>query len=346
MNIIELIYSPYSLRLSKPFTTSKGIINERKGFILNLKNAKGIIGVGDAAPFPEFGSESFEETEEALTNLKLELKIDLFNLVESLNENLSPFRNLYALRHGFEQAILNLISKEKNISLNNLLNRESKKEINVNGVIGLLSKEETEKAASKLKAKGFSTIKIKAGRDDFSEDYKCIEIVRNTIGSDVKIRIDVNGKWNFKEANENLNSLKRFDIEYAEQPVKTLNEFIELKKTNNILLAADESIRTEDDAINFISKKAADVLILKPMMLGGLIPTLNIIDIAEANSIKTVITSSFESAIGRSIAVFAASTVNDEIAHGLNTLEYFEKDLVPDPYPVINGKIILNERSA
>jgi o-succinylbenzoate synthase len=340
-----LIYSPYSLKLSKPFSSSKGIINERKGFILNLKNAKGIVGVGEAAAIPEFGSASFEEIEEALNNLKLELKIDLFNLVESLNENLTSFRNLPTLRHGFEQAILNLISKGKNLSLNNLLNRESKKIVNVNGIIGFLSIENTKDVASKFAADGFSTIKLKVGRDDFNEDYKCVEAVRKTVGSEIKIRIDANGKWNFREAKENINSIKEFDIEYVEQPVKTLDEFIELKKLNSIPIAADESIRTEDDAINFISKKAADVLILKPMVLGGLITTLNIIDIAEANSIKAVVTSSFESAIGRSIAIFAASMVDVEIAHGLNTSAYFEQDLVPDPYPVKNGKIILNEQS-
>jgi L-alanine-DL-glutamate epimerase-like enolase superfamily enzyme len=103
MNIIELIYSTYSLKLSKPFTTSKGNINERKGFILNLKNEKGIVGVGDAAPFPEIGSESFEEIEDTLNNLKLELKIDLFNLAESLNKFIT-FK--FALRHGFEQRFL------------------------------------------------------------------------------------------------------------------------------------------------------------------------------------------------------------------------------------------------
>jgi O-succinylbenzoate synthase len=82
-------------------------------------------------------------------------------------------------------------------------------------------------------------------------------------------------------------------------------------------------------------------LILKPMMLGGIINTMKIVDMAKKNKIKTVITSSFESAVGRSFAILAASFLKDETAHGLGTAEYFEKDLVEDPYTVKDGIISL-----
>ncbi|HVO74412.1 MAG TPA: o-succinylbenzoate synthase [Ignavibacteriaceae bacterium] len=363
MNVIELIYAPYFLQLKKPFLTSAGIINKRKGFILNLKNANGLIGVGDAAPFPEFGSESIEQAEEALKNLKLQLKIDFNKIEKSISENLLQFEKLPALRHGFEQALLNLISKEKNLSLAALLRRKTKNEININGLIDIQTKEESVKSALKLRDEGYTTIKMKIGRDDFNEEYEIIKAVRDSLGSYIKIRLDVNGKWELGEAKEKLEKLKNLNIEYIEQPVPAwlsqdepvpawsskgkpvnrINDFIELKKSAGIPLAADESIRTESDAVNFISERAADFLILKPMMLGGLIPALKIIDAAEANSIKTVVTSSFESAIGKASAVFTASVVNHEIAHGLNTGVCFEKDLIPDPDPVRNGKIILNK---
>lgn len=345
MNIIELIYAPYFLNFKKPFLTSKGKIDKRKGFIINLKNSTGLTGVGDASPFPEFGSESYEQAEEALSNLKLQLKIDLDNIEESISANLFQFNNLPALRHGLEQALLDLISKEKSLPISGLLKRKNRDEINVNGLIDFQSFDETVKAASELKANGFKTIKIKAGRDNFDEDFMCIEALRDAAG-DLNIRIDVNGKWNLDQAKRNLKLLEKFNIEYIEQPLssqlkseKLINEFIELKKSSSIPIAVDESLRTKNDALNFISNKAADVFILKPMMLGGLIPTLEITDAANENGLKIVISSSFESAIGRSFAVLAASTVTDETAHGLNTAVYFEKDLIPDHYPVKNGKI-------
>ena len=133
-------------------------------------------------------------------------------------------------------------------------------------------------------------------------------------------------------------------MEYVEQPVNGLDNFIKLKSKTVVPLAVDESIRTIKDAAEFIQNKAAAVLVLKPMMLGGIIPVLKIKNLAGQNGIKVVITSSFESVVGRAMAVFAASTVKEELAHGLATEKYFEKDLFTDPYPVKNGIISLETK--
>ncbi len=78
------------------------------------------------------------------------------------------------------------------------------------------------------------------------------------------------------------------------------------------------------------------------MILGGLLPTLEIIEMAEKKNIIPVITSSFESAIGKANAVIAAASLKKEIAHGLALSDYFKSDLIPDPFPVKHGKISLS----
>ena len=341
MNQLGLTYLPYSLKFKKPFETSKARLTERRGFIISIKDSEKFKGVGDAAPLPEFGSESFEDAAEFLKDLKINLKIDLTNFLDGLEENLSPLDKLPALRHGFEQAFLNYVCSKTNVSLNELLNRESSKSVNVNGVIGFSPLNEIETVTKGLIGKGYKTLKIKAGRENFDDDLKAIEEVRNTVGKDIKIRIDVNGKWNFDSAKKNLKKLEKYDIEYCEQPTNKSINFIRLKANTSIPLAADESIRSVQDAEDFIAKKAASVLILKPMMLGGIINTMKIVDLAKKNKIKTVMTYSFESAVGRSFAILAASFLKDETAHGLGTAEYFEKDLVEDPYTVKDGIISL-----
>ena len=341
MNKIELTYSSYKLKLVKPFETSKGIISERNGFIIKLKSNSGKIGIGDSAPLPELGSEKYEEDEAALKKIKLKFKLDLALIESNITNILSPYEKLPALRHGIEQALINLICKEKKYSLNELFNKTSRKEIKVNAVIGFLPPKESADAASKFISEGFLTIKVKAGRKSFDEDLSCLKEIRKSVGNKIKIRIDVNGKWKLSEAVNNLEKLKSLDLEYVEQPVKSLKDFAELSKRTSIRLAVDESIKNEKDAKNFILKKTASVLILKPMMLGGIIPTINIIRLAEKNGIQVVISSSFESVLGRSMAIFAASVVKSDLAHGLATGMYFEKDLTADPYPVKNGKINL-----
>jgi L-alanine-DL-glutamate epimerase-like enolase superfamily enzyme len=301
MNNLKLTYSPYKLELKSSFESAHGKIYDRKGFIISIKNAEGVEGLGDVAPFPEIGSESMGDAERALKSMKLDLKIELTNIHESFKELLYYYDSLPSLRHGIEQALLNLICREKNVTIDKLLDLNIKRIIN----------------------------SIKALRDEF--------------GNDVILRIDVNGKWKLDEAVKYLSKLEEFNLEYAEQPVNSLDEFIKLKSKTSVPLAVDESIRTKKDAENFIKKNAIDYLILKPMIIGGLLQTLEIIELAEKNNITPVITSSFESAIGKANAVIAAATVKKGIAHGLALTDYFKNDIIPDPFPVKDGKINLSD---
>ncbi|MFO7525784.1 MAG: o-succinylbenzoate synthase [Ignavibacteriaceae bacterium] len=341
MRTFTVEYSSYSLNLKKPFTTSKGNVVHRSGFIIKLTDENGNMGTGDCSPFPEFGSESLEAAQNKLVELKSILlsDLDIENIKDSLN-NLTPFP---ALKAGLEQALLEILVMNNNQSLMELFGVSSSREIFVNGVIGFLSLPESVNKAKQLIDSGFNTIKVKTGRDNFDIDYSVVNEIRDAVSDDVKIRIDSNGKWKLKSSIKNLNKLKQLNIEYAEQPVNTLEEFIELKKETGIPLAPDESIRSLDDAKRFIENDAADYLILKPMMLGGILTSLDIINQSKQEQIKTVITSSFQSAIGRKMDVLTAALVNDGSAHGLSIADYFENDLT-DPVDIVkNGKIVLRK---
>ncbi|MHB9013611.1 MAG: o-succinylbenzoate synthase [Ignavibacteriaceae bacterium] len=344
MNNIGLKYSPFKLELSNNFENSKAKIFERKGFIIKLES-DGKTGYGEANPLPEFGSETFEQDEEALKDFKLNLNILPEDFIESIEDSLRALPDLPALRHGFEQAILNLLCAKANISLNEILNCTSRTEIKVNAVIGLLNPAKSASAALRLVKEGFTTLKIKAGREQFKDDLNCLVAIQKAVGDDVKLRIDANGKWNIVEAIDNLKLLESFNVEYVEQPVNNLIGFQKVSKKSSIPLAADESIRSFDDAKNFIQSRTINALVLKPMLLGGIIPTLKIIKIAERENLKVIISSSFESSLGRSWAIFVASTVNEEIAHGLDTARFLKNDLYPNPYPVRNGRIFLQNNN-
>ena len=343
MKIVNTSCSPYKLKFKQPFSTSKGTISERKGFLIKIDSANGKSGYGDCCPLPAFGSESYEQAEAKLKDLELKIKIDLNDIEKSIIKTLEPLSGFPALRHGFEQALLNLISRDQNISLNEILNSSSKKTINVNAAIGFLTAEESVLRAKELISKGYKTIKLKVGREDFKEDLDYIKTIRKNIGNNFHLRIDANGKWNLSNAVSSLRRLEKFGIEYVEQPCSNIDDYLALSHKTNIPLAVDESIRSLKDAYDFISKKAVSVIILKPMMLGGIIPTLKIIDFAQEHKIKVVITTSLDSCIGRSFAVLAASFVDKKFAHGLGTAHLFENDLFADPYPVKNGQIHLQK---
>ncbi len=341
MNSLQFNYAKYESTFKFPFQTAKSTLYSRKGIIITLKNTVGITGIGEAAPLPEFGSETFEQAEEAIRNFKLDLKLDINNFIESLQENLPDLDLLPAAKHGIEQSIINLICNEKKVNFFTLINRDFKKEINVNALIGFNSPQNSALLAHDFMEDGFETIKIKIGRENFNEDLNCLNAVREVVKDKINLRADVNGKWSLSQAKGNIKLLEQYNLEYIEQPLNKIEDFLELSQISKIPLAADESIRNLNDAENFITQKAASVLILKPMMLGGIINTIQIMDLAKAKNIKTIITTSLESVVGRTFAILAAAMNETDSAHGLNTGRLFEDDLAEDPFPVLNGKINL-----
>jgi o-succinylbenzoate synthase len=313
MKDLQLTYSPYTLKLKKPFFTARTEIKERNGFILRLTDPDGFEGIGDCCPFPEFGSESIEDVKNILSDFKLKVKIDETEIEKSINSCLTNYKKLPALRHGLEQAFINIICNKNKTTIDNLLNLKLKKQVNVNAAVSFLNPEDSVNAVRNLNEKGFTTIKLKIGRSDFEEDFSIIKLIRETFGDNIKLRIDSNGNWKLEEAIINLKALEKFDIEYAEQPVINLSDYIDLKKKTNIPLAPDESIRSVKDAKEFIKSGAVSYLILKPMMIGGL---LN--------------------------AVIAAAYVKANVAHGLGVTDYFVNDITDDHFPIKSGKIILS----
>lgn len=344
MNFPEIKYFPYDIKLKKTFTASGGVISDRKGFFICISTSgSGKPAWGEAAPLPQFGSEKYSEAEAALKNL--------FNLVpgkaasidpDEFEDKLEQLNNLPALRHGLEQAWLNFRTLREKKTLDALLDVKLKDRIQVNGLIGILSPEEVLIKAIELFENGFRTLKIKAGRGDFAEDKKCIELIRERLSENINLRIDVNGKWKLSETKGYLKELEEYKLEYIEQPVKSKAEFFALADVSAIPLAADEIIRSYGDALEIVKMCPRAVLVLKPMMLGGITRTLEIIRLSESSGMKTVISSSFETSLGRSAAIFLSASLSKPAAHGLGTKDYLEDEPFSDPFELSNGEIKVN----
>ena len=67
------------------------------------------------------------------------------------------------------------------------------------------------------KAKGFKHMKIKVG-SDLADDMRRAAIISEEIGDDLKLMMDANQKWDVEEAITNMESLKKFDPWWIEEP--------------------------------------------------------------------------------------------------------------------------------
>ncbi|MFC5683146.1 L-fuconate dehydratase [Flavobacterium sp. MAHUQ-51] len=67
------------------------------------------------------------------------------------------------------------------------------------------------------KAEGFKHMKIKVG-SDLQDDMRRASIIREEIGDDLKLMMDANQKWDVDEAIVNMDSLKKFNPWWIEEP--------------------------------------------------------------------------------------------------------------------------------
>lgn len=342
MIISKIDFNQYVLKLKTSFETAKGIISERKGFIICVTGENGLEACGDAAPLPGFASETFEQVNELLPRITTFNNKEFSSLTEIENA-LSDFNSSPAVKHGLDQALLNLYALENKKGLHDLFDYKNlNTDINVNSVIGSSDQETVIKNALAQVDSGYTTIKLKLGSRDFKEEIELLMLLRKSIGQRINIRIDVNGNWELNNAVDNLKRLEQFNIEYIEQPCSSLEELIVLAEKSSIPIAVDESLRSYEDAIEIIRTNSFKYIILRPMMLGGITTTQKIIKKAVDKGIKPVISSSFESVTGRKALVFLASLIAEDIAHGLGTDEYFIDGYENNPFPVKNGTIEIN----
>jgi len=336
MIIREFSFHPFNIRLKEPLKNSSFQINSRKGFIIKIIDEKNNVGFGEVAPLIGISKETLEECE-------IELNRMHYTIIEKgakgetldLGEELSKIQNLPSLLFGFESAIISLLLIRGELGDSFNLN----KHLFVNGLVGIMQEKKMLNKVDELLASGIKTIKLKAGVNSVEDDVKFINKIASRIDSSIKLRIDVNGKWSYQQTEYAIEHLDKSKVEYLEQPVSGINEIVMLSDYSPIPIAVDELVTNMDEAFNIVERSNINVLVIKPSLLGSLMRTISLIKIAERMKKKIVISSAFETVVGRSALVFLASIISGKYAHGLGTAAFLKSDLSDDSFPVVEGKI-------
>ena len=180
-------------------------------------------------------------------------------------------------------------------------------------------------------ASGCRTAKVKVAErgQSLADDVGRVEAVRDAIGPAGAIRVDANGAWDVSQAEKALRALGAFGLEYAEQPCATLGEMAELRRTVDVPLAADESIRRAEDPLAVRASGSCDIVVLKAQPLGGVRAALAV---AEACGLPVVVSSAVETSVGLAAGVaFAAALPELRHACGLATMSLLEGDVTGAP---------------
>lgn len=190
----------------------------------------------------------------------------------------------HAAEAGVELAVMDCLLKGQRLSLGTLLPAR-KTSVCYSGIISTSSMDGTIGLAQRCRKLAMKHVKMKVGKGN---DRERVAAARDILGPTVSLRLDANGAFSRREAIQFIKSVRDFNIEVIEQPVKRANraDLAVVREASGIPIMADESMVTIDDARELIEDRACDYFNLRIAKCGGLCNTLAIADLARREGVK------------------------------------------------------------
>jgi len=309
MKITDFKVQQYSIPFVKPFHTSGGTFTRREGFWITLSDGN-YRAHGEAAPLPGFSVETLQDVRYALEGFHQAVKGESFEREELFTLIQVHTEKIPSARFALETAVYDLLSQQAGLPLSQFLNPQAATEISVNGIAGI-----------HLPGDGFSVIKVKVGFRNLFDEIEYMEYLTKSYGDEVVFRLDCNGAFDLSKAIRFCKEIEKFNIDYVEQPLPAdeLEDMAELRYHTTIPIAVDESLCDYESAEKIMEEQAADVFVIKPMVSSGFTECKRIIKLANTENIRTVITSSLETQVGRTACLHLAAANEISEACGLAT---------------------------
>jgi len=340
MKITDIHWKSYRVPFASTFTTAHGEMAMREGAIVIITAYDGTRGIGEIAPLPEFGGDTLINACQSFSRETTGLRTRTLETAWEKLPLLSP-----AAACGLEFALLDLQGKRDECAVNVLLSQETPRTaVPVNAVISTQAVEDVFISALVAKQHGFLCVKLKVGSVELEQEIERIAAVREAIGPHIHLRLDANEAWTIEEANAILTRCVPYKIQYVEQPLQRddLLGMQQLRRTLSIPIAADEAVHDVESARRILRYGAADVLVIKPQLAGGLRASQEIISEATQRGIQCVLTTSIESGISLAAALhLAAASPEVTLECGFATQHLLEDDFILEELSIQAGLMIV-----
>lgn len=140
-----------------------------------------------------------------------------------------------------------------------------------------------------LKEQGHRGFKAKVGGLTLAEDMARLEVIRDVIGDDCDLMVDVNRAWDLKTATEAVELLVPLNPRWLEEPLRWADDRRELKllsQRTQIPLSGGESEITSYGCRAMIEEQAIQILQFDVTMFGGFTEGRKMAALCELNHVE------------------------------------------------------------
>ena len=329
---------PYALPFEEPYVTARGVLRRREMVLLRLRDEDGVVGLGEAVPLSLRGGATPEQVAREL---------------EGWAEHREDAGLSAPARCAVATAEMDLLGRR---AAGSAAVAGSAEAVPCNATLVADAPQAVAAQAERWAEDGFTTFKLKLGAESAStrpqagltrtraSDVEQVQAVREAVGPEARIRVDVNEAWDLETAKRALAELEPLGIELAEQPVAGLEAMAELAASTSIPLAADESVATLEEAERAAALGACAYTGIKLSKVGGPEAALAIADVLPAY-VTSALDGPVGIAAGAQVAISLAATGHPErleLAHGLATQRLFASTIAAAECELRDGMLHLS----
>jgi muconate cycloisomerase len=308
---VEAIPLAASFRKTFRFGTTDRLTSPN--VVVVIRTDDDIVGYGEACPVQAFTS----ETQAAIVEL-VETRVGPILVGRDATRRLPLLAELAAVLRfapftvaAVDTALLDLIGKLAGVPVSTLLGGAFRDRVEVHGSVTWDEDPACVVESALEQHETYRWLKLYAGRGEIDADLDRLQAVRDAVGPDARLFVDINGMWSPSDLIRAVDRAREIGLELLEQPLPLGAERYQrdLVARGVIDVAGDESVRSVADAANVVREHSATVLNVGISKLGGPTAALQAAQLAAANGVGVMVGSVIEMGIANAMGLHLAAAL-------------------------------------
>jgi L-alanine-DL-glutamate epimerase-like enolase superfamily enzyme len=291
-----------SAPLHTPFVTARRTAMSVDSLLVEVVDEDDRYGLGEAPEVWQVTGESLASLQACVEGPLRSVLVgrDPDDLVPLLHDVAGAVVGNRGAKAAVDVALHDLAARRRGVSLPVLLGG-SQLQVPTDVTVSAGEPEALAAAALGRVSDGFDVLKVKVGTDA-DTDVERVLAVRAAVDPATTLRLDANQGWTPREAVRVLGRLEDAgaDIELVEQPVAAADiagmAWVRDRVATPVM--ADEAVLGLRDLTAVIARAAADLVNVKLVKAGGLLPARTLLELARAHGLGTLVGSMMEGPVG------------------------------------------------
>ena len=281
--------------------------------VVIIRTDDGAVGYGEACPVPAFTSETQHSIVELIAERVAPVLIgrDPMQHLPLLADVARVLKFAPFTVTAIDTALYDLAGRALGVPVSTLLGGAFRDRVAVHGSVGW---DEDPAAMADLaveQAATYTSIKTYAGRGELGADLDRLQAIRDAIGPEIALFVDVNGMWQPSDLVRALSRVPEIGLSMLEQPlpVQSTGFLTTLVGQLRVDICADESVRTVTDAARLAADRTATVINLGHSKLGGPTAARQAAQVADAAGLGLMVGSVIEMGIATAMGLHLAAAL-------------------------------------